>query len=108
MRNIANETSPNPLQKGDFLLVILNGVKNLKSASVCILVHALEILRFALDDKKPCHSERSLRSDESRVHSAAFLVHAFEILRFAQDDKTRDRGEKKRKEIQFPHFSSSN
>ena len=68
MRNIANGTSPYPLRKGDFLLVILNAVKNLKSASVCI------------------------------------LVHAFEILRFSQDDKTRER----EKEIQFPHFSSSN
>ena len=31
MRNIANGTSPYPLHKGDFfLLVILNGVKNLE------------------------------------------------------------------------------
>ena len=44
MRNIANETSPYPLTKGDFLLVILNAVKNLKSASVCIQVGVFEIL----------------------------------------------------------------
>ena len=48
MRNIANKTSPYPLQKGDFfLLVILNGacvVKNLECIAQLFLVHVLEIL----------------------------------------------------------------